>query len=74
MTATTPEVAAARPRTDVERILDLAEAQIRRIQGSDLPAALKSDRIEDYMLQAGRDLDRAAAHKRRIVELGPGAG
>lgn len=57
-----------------QRIIADTTARIRHIQATRLPQSIISDRILDYFLQAGRDLERLAKHKQMIVHLRPASG
>lgn len=56
------------------RIFANAQARIDHIWASSLPVDLKYECGWDVILQAGRDLDRLAAHTRLIMRLEPKVG
>lgn len=62
------------PREAEHRILDRADRQIHRVLATSLPDEVKHDRVYDYFTQAGRDLERLAAHRLRVVYLQPRRG
>ncbi len=60
--------------SDEQRILYRAAKEMDRVFATSLPFNLKADRCWDYLLQAGRDLDRLARHSEVIMRLEPKVG
>ena len=60
--------------SDEQRILIRTAKEMDRVWATSLPFGLKTDRCWDYLLQAGRDLDRLRRHSEVIMRLEPKVG